>query len=160
MRKYLLLSLLGLLALMVSACFKDLAITYDGPVQVEFETAVRTNPAPGRTYPLVSVAANLTATTTIATQLNLVGPQRSSDLTVRIAPEAALTTALPTSYTLSNGGNVTIPANSSFGSLTLTVSRATSTTAPVANLVLLMDSTSNEFKASPNYRRIGYTFRQ
>lgn len=160
MRKQLLLPLLGLLALTASACFNEPGITYNGPVLVEFETAIRTNPAPGRTYPLVSVATNLTATTTIATQLNLVGPQRSSALTVRVAPEAALTTAMPVSYTLSNGGNVTIPANSSFGSLTLTVARATSTTAPITNLVLLMDSTSNEFKASPNYRRIGYSFRQ
>lgn len=160
MRNYLLLPFLGLLVLTVSSCFDEPGITYTGPVQVEFETAVRTNPAPGRTYPLVAVPVNLTAATTIATQLNLVGPQRSSALVVRVAPEAALTNAPSSSYTLSNGGNVTIPANSSFGSLTLTVTRATSTTAPIANLILLMDSTSNEFKASPNYRRIGYSFRQ
>jgi hypothetical protein len=147
------------LSLLLTACFKDLEIRYDGPTQVEFEQAVRLNPAVGRTYPIISAANPTTAVTTQVAQLNLVGPQRSSALQVRVLIEPSLTTALPTSYTLANGGNVVIPANSSVGSLSVIVARATSTTAPLSNLVLTLDSTSSEFKASPNYKRIGYSIR-
>ncbi len=152
--------LLAGLSGLTMGCFKDLEIKYDGPTQVEFETAVRSNPAVGRTYPLVASANSLTASPTVITQINLVGPQRSSDLTVQILPEATTTTAAARSYTLLNGGNVVIPANSSFGSLSVAVSRATSATAALANLVIVIDSTNTGYKASPNYRRIGYTIRQ
>jgi len=147
------------ISLLVTACFKDLEIKYDGPTQIEFETAVRTNPAVGLTYPLVASANNTTLGPVLTTQLNLVGPQRSSDLTVRVLVEPTLTTTSASSYTLLNGGSVVIPANSSVGSLSIAVSRATSTTAPIRNLVVILDSTSNDFKASPNYRRVGFTIR-
>lgn len=148
------------LSVLTTSCFDDMEIKYDGPTQVEFETAVRTNPAVGRTYPLVGTANSLTASPTITTQINLVGPQRSGDLTVRVLPETTTTTAATRSYTLLNSGNVVIPANTSFGSLSIAVSRATSATAALANLVIVIDSTNTDYKASPNYRRIGYTIRQ
>jgi hypothetical protein len=151
--------LLVALTLSLTACFKDLEIVYDGPTQVEFEQAVRLNPAFGRTFPIIAASNTPTISTTQVAQLNLVGPQRGSDLQVRVLVEPSLTTALPTSYTLVNAGNVVIPANSSVGSLSVVVSRATSTTAPLSNLVLTLDSTSTDFKASPNYKRIGYSIR-
>lgn len=159
MKKYSLLALLAAISLCVTACFDDLSIRYDGPTQVEFESAVRTNPAVGRTYPLISTANSVTAAPVVTSQLNLVGPQRASDLTVNVLVEPALTTAAATSYTLLNGGKVVIPANSSVGSLSIAVSRASSATAPLGNLVVTLDSTSSDFKASPNYKRIGFTIR-
>jgi hypothetical protein len=160
MKTILIYGVLIALSVLTTSCFDDMEIKYDGPTQVEFETAVRTNPAVGRTYPLVATANSLTASPTVTTQINLVGPQRSSDLTVRVLPEATTTTAAAQSYTLLNGGNVVIPANSSFGSLSVAVSRATSATAALANLVIVIDSTNTDYKANPNYRRIGYTIRQ
>lgn len=160
MKKYSLLALLVAIPLLMTACFDDLSIRYDGPTQVEFESAVRTNPAVGRTYPLISSANSTTSAPVLTTQLNLVGPQRTSDLTVMVAVESPLTTASANSYTLLNGGNVVIPANSSVGSLSVAVSRASSTTAPLGALVIVLDSTSTDFKASPNYKRIGFTIRQ
>lgn len=151
--------LLGIL-LLGTACYKDLTIVYDGPTQVEFETAVRNNPAVGLTFPLVASSNSTTLSPTLTTQLNLVGPQRSSETRVRVLVEPTLTTTAATTYTLVNNGEVVIPANSSFGSLSIAVSRASSTTAALRNLVITLDSTNVEYKASPNYKRIGYTIRQ
>ncbi len=160
MKQLLSYGLLIAVSLLTTACFDDLSIKYDGPTQVEFESAVRTNPAVGRTYPLISAGNSVTAGSTQVSQLNLVGPQRSSDLTVKVLVESPLTTASANSYTLLNGGSVVIPANSSVGSLSIAVGRASSTTAPLGALVLVLDSTSTDFKASPNYKRIGFSFRQ
>jgi len=160
MKQLLSYGLLIAVSLLITACFDDMTIRYDGPTQVEFESAVRTSPAVGRTYPLIASSNSLTNAPVLATQLNLVGPQRSSDLTVKVLVESPLTTASANSYTLLNGGNVVIPANSSVGSLSIAVSRASSTTAPLGALVIVLDSTSTDFKPSQNYRRLGYSIRQ
>jgi hypothetical protein len=160
MKTKILYGILALLSLVLTSCFKDMEITYTGPAQVEFESTVRTSPAVGRTYPLLSSSNSVTAGPTVVTQLNLVGPQRSTDLTVRVLPETPATTAPVSSYTLLNGGNVVIPANTNAGSLSIAVARATSTTAALANLVLVIDSTSTDYKANSNYRRLGFTIRQ
>lgn len=148
------------MALLTTACFKNYETVFDGQTIIEFNEAVTRTPAIGRIYPVTTLASSVTAGNTTVAQLNLVGRQRTSDLTIRVVPDPALTTASPTSYTLSNGGNVVIPANTSVGSLTMTVSRASSTTAPLANVILLIDSTSTDFKASQSYKRLGYSFRQ
>ncbi len=44
--------------------------------------------------------------------------------------------------------------------MTITVAKASSATAPFGNLILVIDSTSADFKPSQNYKRIGYSFRQ
>ena len=143
------------MALLTMSCFKNMETVYDGTTVIEFNEAVTRNPAVGRTFPII------TAGPTFVQQLTLVGRQRTSDLMVKVMVDPANTTLTRAdSYTLANGGNVVIPANTSVGSLTLTVSRATSSTAPMANLVLVIDSTSIDYRASQNYKRIGYSVRQ
>ncbi len=159
MKKILSFGLLFGISMLVTACFKDMTIVYDGPTQVEFETAVRSNPAVGLTYPLVASNNSLTLSPSLTTQLNLVGPQRASETRVRVVVEPALTTTGANTYTLVNNGEVVIPANSSVGSLSVVVARASSATALVRNLVITLDSTSADYKASPNYKRIGFTIR-
>jgi len=148
------------LALGVAACNNSLDKVFDSQTLVEFNDAILRTNATGRTYSITSVPNSVTAGGTTTAQLNLVGRQRSSETTVRVFVDATNSTTPTSSYTLSNGGNVTIPANMSFGSLTLTVGRATSTTAPIGNVVLVLDSTSTDFKPSQNYRRLGFSFRQ
>lgn len=155
--KHLLLAMLPLLGL--TACNNSLDKVFDQQTLVEFNDAILRTNATGRTYSITSVA-NTAASATVVAQLNLVGRQRSTDLTVRVLPDPAATTAAASSYALANGGSVTIPANTSFGSLTMTVTRASSTTAPVGNVVLVIDSTSTDFKPSQNYKRLGFSFRQ
>ncbi|MBC7569170.1 MAG: hypothetical protein H7319_05490 [Spirosoma sp.] len=148
------------LTLGVAACNNSLDKVFDSQTLVEFNDAILRTNATGRTYSITSVPNSVTAGGTTTAQLNLVGRQRSSETTVRVFVDATNSTTPTSSYTLSNGGNVTIPANMSFGSLTLTVGRATSTTAPIGNVVLVLDSTSTDFKPSQNYRRLGFSFRQ
>lgn len=148
------------------ACNNSLDKVFDSQTLVEFQPAVLNANSVGRTYPLISTGNSVTAGATVAVQLNLVGLQRATDTNVKILLDPTGTTANPANYTLSNGnatlsngGTVVIPANTSFGSLTMIVGKATSTTAPVTNVVLLIDSTSTDFKPSQNYKRVGYSFR-
>lgn len=148
-----------LLALGMVACDNTLDKVFDSETLVEFNEAILRTNATGRTYSITGVT-NTTAVSTVTAQLNLVGRQRATDLTVRVLPDPAGTTAAATSYTLSNGGTVVFAPNSSTAAITMTVARASSTTAPMGNVVLVIDSTSTDFKPSPNYKRLGYSFRQ
>jgi len=147
-------------ALGLVACNNELDKVFDGQTLVEFNEAILRTNATGRTFPITSIPNSVTAGGTTTAQLNLVGAQRKSDLTVRVVVDPAFTTATATSYTLANGGNVVIKADSSFGILRMAVGRATSTTAPIGNVVLVIDSTSADFKPSQNYKRLGFSFRQ
>lgn len=142
------------------ACDNSIDKVFDGQTVVEFDEAILRTNATGRLYSITSVPNSITAGGTTTARLNLVGQQRASALTVRVLVDAANTTALASSYTLVNGGNIVIPADSSFGVLRMMVSRATSATAPIGNVVLVIDSTSTDFRPSQNYKRLGYSFRQ
>ena len=144
------------------ACDNNINKVFDGPSQVEFQPAVLNAVSVGRTYPLISVATSVTAGNTISAQLNLVGPQRGTEFSVRVLTDMGLnaTTASTASYTLANGGTVVFAPNSSTAVLAITVAKASAAAAPFGNLVLALDSTSADFKASPNYKRVGYSFRQ
>jgi ABC-type Fe3+-hydroxamate transport system substrate-binding protein len=154
----LLLSLLLLAGIV--ACNNDLDKVFDSQTLVEFNEAILRTNATGKTYSVTSLPNSITAGTTTTAQLNLVGRKRSSDLTVRVFVDPANTTAAATSYTLANGGNVVIKADSSFGILRMSIGRATSATAATGNIVLVIDSTSADFKPSQNYKRLGFSFRQ
>lgn len=156
--KYILPALL--LTLGVIACDNTLDKVFDGQTLVEFNEAILRTNATGRTFSITSVPNSTTGAGTTTAQLNLVGAQRKSDLTVRVLVDPVYTTAAATSYTLANGGNVVIRADSSFGIVRMTVGRATSTTAPIGNVVLVIDSTSTDFRPSQNYKRLGFSFRQ
>lgn len=142
------------------ACNNSLDKVFDSKTFVEFNDAVLRSNAVGRPFSVTTVSNTTAATSTVVAQLNLVGAQRSGDLTVKVMPDPAYTTAAATSFSLANGGNVVIPQGTSFGSLTMVVSRATSTTASLRDVVLVIDSTSTDYKASQNYKRLGYTIRQ
>lgn len=152
--------LLALIPVLTTACFKNYETVFDNQTIIEFNEAVARTPAVGRLYSITNLPNSVTAGATTIARLNLVGQQRGTDLRIRVLPDPVGTTAAATSYTLSDDGNVVIPANSSSGSLTMTVSRASSTTAPITNVLLVIDSTSTDFKASQNYKRLGYSFRQ
>ncbi|RYF75917.1 MAG: hypothetical protein EOO39_06270 [Cytophagaceae bacterium] len=163
MKKITTIALCALALIGLYACNNDLNKVFDPETPfVEFQPAVVNAASVGRTYPLLSTGNSVTAAATVTAQLNLVGRQRSSELTVRVTPEMGTngTTALPASYTLSNGGTVVFAPNSSTAAMSISVGRATSTTAALANIILVIDSTSADYKASQNYKRIGYSFRQ
>ncbi len=144
----------------IYACNNNIDKVFDGQTVVEINEAILRTNAAGRLYSVTTLPTSVTAGATTTAQLNLVGAQRKSPLTVRLLVDAANTTASPASYTLSNGGNVVIPADSSFGVLRMAVAKASSTTAPMGTVVLIMDSISSDYKASANYKRLGFSFRQ
>lgn len=147
----------------IYACNNDLNKVFDPQTPlVEFQPAVVNAASAGRTYPLLSVTNSVTAGNSVTVQVNLLGRKPSSDVPVRVLVDPS-TTAAASSYTLSNGGVATFATsapNSNTAGVTLTVARATSSTAPVGNLILVIDSTSTDFKPSRNYMRVGYSFRQ
>ena len=161
MRKIACLTVCVVALLGVYACDdNNLDKVFDDQTLVEFQPAVVTATAVGRTYPIISSGNSVTAGATVTAQLNLVGRQRSGELTVRVLPDPNGTTAAASSYTLSNGGTAVFAPQSSTTAVTMTVGRASSTTAPMATVVLVIDSTGTDFRPSQNYKRVGYSFRQ
>jgi hypothetical protein len=154
MKKLNYISLVALLMMGLVACDNNLDKVFDDQTLVEFNDAILRTNATGRAYSITSLPNSTTSTA----QVNLVGRQRSTETTVRVLIDPGTTVAAG-SYTLSNGGNVIIPADRNIGSLTVTIGRASSTTAPIGNLVLVLDSTSTDFKPSLYYKRLGFSYR-
>lgn len=144
MKKMKYLSLL-FIAVLFAGCEKTI-IKFDSQSVVEFKPVAVTI-----TRGVVSTGASSTSTILV----QLVGPQQSSPITVPYTIDAANTTAvLGTNYTSSTSGTVTIPANSSSGSIVLTGSYANNTASKKLVLVL-GDGT---VAASPNYKTCTVTF--
>lgn len=162
-------SSLVLLASTFTGCIKQDDKTFKGLV-AEFDAAVLNSPAVGKTFPIltrvpiygvaVSTANPLITRTsgTIKFRVNLVGAQSSSARTIPVSVVAGETTAVDgTHYTISN--TITIPANSSFGELTVNViNPGTSSTTP--RIVVFELGDGSEIKASANYKRLGISIAQ
>jgi len=158
MKKYILNTLaMGVLALGLGACFENPSIVYDGNTLVEFDAAVNNAPAAGRTFPLISTtngAGQLTP------RINLVGPQRATESQIKVSVDPANTTAVEgTHFRILNNGSVGIPAQSSFGNVTLEILRAPAQVAGTVTLVLLLEGNGTDILPSENFKRIGYTIR-
>ena len=114
MRNFLTVALALGLALPAAGCFDELTGPYDGPTLVEF--------AQGPPDQVLGVygrrVADVSATITLT--VNLIGPQQSSPVTVGVTTEGS-TAVEGTNFSFPNGSDVTIPANSSFGELTINV---------------------------------------
>ncbi len=160
------------LTMMLSSCFKDNKVTFQGAL-VEFDETVIRAPIVGTlNYPAITVARTAG---TVTTRVNLVGAHRSTDQTVRIVFDAeataqavtALRTLNPTAnisaavegthFRLGNNGNVVIPANSSFGSASIEIINVAPATAPATSVVFVIRLEGNDvIKPSENYKRLGY----
>ena len=103
---------LAVITLFSTGCFEDLTGPYDGPSQVEFAQV-------GGGYS-TAVAAG---TGDITLRVNLIGPQVGTPITVGVT--ASGTAVEGRDFTFPNGAEVTIPANSSFGDLTLNIPTGT-----------------------------------
>ena len=110
-------SLLSLaLVLVFSSCIEQNYPVWEGYV-VEFQDAVERAPAAGLTYPRITVANTVG---TVNLRVNLVGAHRPSDEIITYSVVADATTAAAgRDYTMP--GTLTIPAGSSFGTLTVNV---------------------------------------
>ena len=169
MRKYFNIIFSLSLVLFFSSCIKNDNQVFTGSL-VEFDATVLNSPAVGKTYPLLTrVPVGGTAVNTgnpsisrtsglIKFRVNLVGRQRSSDQTINYTVVAAESTAVSGTH-FTTPGSFLIPANSSFGEVTVNVlNTGVSSTTPVDLVLELMNS--GDVNASANYRFLGIRIAQ
>lgn len=159
-----------LLVILFTGCVKNDPVLVQGS-KVEFDAATWNTNALGQTYPIVTrIPAFGTAISTardsvirrttppFTVRVNLVGAQRSTASEFTYTVNASSTAVAGTHYeTLSGTG--TIPANSSFGFITVTPKNpGVSSPTPV---VLVLELTKNaNFDVNFNYAKIGLSFSQ
>lgn len=181
MRKYSFLAYISLICLLLNSCIKEDVKTFTGDPVVEFDATVFNSVTAGYTYPILvraagygravittpAASADPSITRTIGTvklRVNLVGAQRSSDevITYRVMTEAVPTAPniLATSGThYTTGNTVTIPANSSFGEVTINIlNTGISSTIPTEVHLELVGGPN--VKASANYKKLAIRIAQ
>lgn len=152
-------------------CVKNEERIFTGAV-VEFDATTWNANAAGVNYPIltrvpavgrpVSTAEPVITKNigTVKIRINLVGPQRSTDTEVTYQVLPTGTTAVAGTHYTALPGKATIPANSSFGEITLTV-LATAGTPPPASVDLILELTGGtNVTANPNYARVGLRIAQ
>ncbi|MEJ7626748.1 MAG: hypothetical protein WKF35_07795 [Ferruginibacter sp.] len=163
-------SVLLLSAFFFTGCIKnDPVLVSDS--KVEFDAATFNANAAGLTYPVLTrvpiVGASTptsqplitrTTTTPFTLRVNLVGAQRASATDFTYIINSSSTAIAGTHYT-SLSGTGTIPANSSFGFITINiVNPGVSSPNPV---ILVLELTSNaNFAANFNYAKVGISIAQ
>ena len=168
MKKILTSSIL-LCILFLTGCVKNELTVYTGAV-VEFDAASWNANAAGLTYPMMTrvptfnaatptSAATITrATGTVTLRVNLVGAQRATATDFDFVVAGESTAVAGTHYTAITGKG-TIPANSSFGTVTVTILNPGVSSTTARDLVLqLVDNSS--IKASVNYAKVGFRISQ
>jgi hypothetical protein len=156
MKKIFQLFAMVLMAGSMTSCFENPNLVYDGRTVVEFDATVRTAPAAGRTFPLIPVNNGAGAQ---ITQINLVGPQRTTDSQVKMTIDPAATTAVEGTHFRIVSRDVTIPANTSFGTASIEILRVPVQVSSTVNLVLLLEGNGSDILPSENFKRVGYTIR-
>jgi hypothetical protein len=156
MKKILITLIVGM-SVMLTSCFKELDKTLDDATFVEFQDAITRTVAVGKTYPLIVTANGAGVVTT--SRINLVGRQRATDTQVKYTIDQAESTAKEgVHYKINDGGTITIKANESFGTANFEILRAPVATGDAGKTftVVLLLTDGSDFKASENYKRIGY----
>ena len=167
-------ALVILLSIVFSGCIKNEEVIYKRNAVVEFDAATWNSNAAGVTYPIltrlpgygravINPSGNpptnnpdplISRTSgTIKLRVNLVGPQRPTDteMTYEIMP--SLTTARPTVHYAPITGKYIIPANSSFGEITIQLLNPLTSSSTTRDLALQLIS-GPEIYASDNYKVI------
>jgi hypothetical protein len=86
-------------------------------------------------------------------QIQLIGPQRNQDLTVTTTVVDSLTTLQETGYTLPNGTEVVVPADSSTGQLVVNIGDAGLDSTQTRTLTLrVMDASADNVLVADNFR--------
>lgn len=152
----------------LSSCIENEPILFEDSV-AEFDATVWNAPAVGVKYPILTRVAGYgravttadplitRASGTINFRVNLVSAQLSSDQVLNISVVTGNTTAISgTHYTLP--ATVTIPANSSFAEVPVTVLNPGPSTGSV-DLVLQIDG-NDVVKPSENFKQLGIRIAQ
>jgi Domain of unknown function (DUF4843) len=162
------LSILTLLMLVLSSCIKN-----NPPITEEFiveiDAASWNANSLGVNYPIMTSvpnpgvaggSASLTRSTgTFNLRVNLIGAQKPTATTFNYQVVTSESTAIAGTHFATLSGTGTIPANSSFGTITVPVlNPGVSSTTPVILVLELVSN--NDAKASINYGKIGFRISQ
>ncbi|HEX4958806.1 MAG TPA: DUF4843 domain-containing protein [Lacibacter sp.] len=158
--------------LFFASCIKNEPKIFTGSV-IEFDATVLNAPAVGKTFPILtrvpgygrpvftsSPADPLITRSSgnIKFRVNLVGAQRSTDQTLsyRVVPAESTATS---GVHFTTSGTFTIPANSSFGEITVNVvNPGTSSSTPV---ILVLELVGNsDLQPSQNFKFLGMSISQ
>lgn len=155
--------------LFLTGCVKNELTIFNGS-QLEFDAATWNANAVGVTYPIltrvpITNAATPTSqptisrtTATVTLRVNLVGAQSSTPINFDYIVAGESTAVAGTHYTAVTGSG-TIPANSSFGTVTINLLNPGVSSTTSKDLVLqLVDNASS--KASINYSKVGLRISQ
>ncbi len=156
-------------AIVLNGCIKNDPVIYED-ARLEFDAAIWNANGAGLTYPILTrVPAQNIATGTgqplltrtsgsVQLRVNLVGAQRASPITFTYQVVAGESTAVAGTHYTSPSGTGTIPANSSFGSITIDILNPGASTGSKIIVLQLMDV--NEVKVSANYAKVGLSIAQ
>ncbi len=151
---YLILALL--VAGSLSSCFENPSLVYSGGTVIEFDAAVNTAPAVGKTYPILSVANGSGIQTA---RINLVGPQKATEQTVKVSIETGVTSAVSGTHFKLVSDNITIPANTSFGEVKVEILKVAPQAGKSVDLVLNLDGNGSDIKPSENFKKLGWNIK-
>lgn len=182
MKKYKLnILFLSLIVFLFSACIENNEITFQDTV-VEFDAATFNSKASGQVYPLLTrvpgygraTRTSVIAATTLSPaapadpllnrisglvkfRVNLVGAQRGTDIVLNYKVLPTSTAISGTHYSTAN--TVTIPANSSYGEVSVQIVNALITSTTPVLLVLQLEA-ANGVNVSENFKTIGLSIAQ
>lgn len=167
--------------ILFSSCVKNELITFQDVV-IEFDAATYNAKLSGQVYPLLTRVpgygratrtAAIPATTLspaapadpsllrtsglVKYRVNLVGAQRSTDIVMNYKVLSTSTAVSGTHYT--TGTSLTIPANSSFGEVSVQVINTPTASATPVILILQLEETGG-VKPSENFKTIGLSIAQ
>jgi hypothetical protein len=113
-------------------------------------------------YGMAATATNSPTTLTRTTapfqlRVNLVGPQSSTDIPVTYRVVDAESTAVQGVHYAAFSGSTIIPANSSFGYITVTPLNPGPTS---GSRILVLELLNSSVKVSPNYSKVGLSIAQ
>ncbi|WP_291778944.1 DUF4843 domain-containing protein [Cecembia sp.] len=135
------------MVLLLGSCIEQNYPIWEG-AEVEFQDAVVRTPTPGQTFPRIAIGNDVGA---VNLQVNLVARQRPNDETInyRVVPEQ--TTAVQgTDFNVS--GSLVIPANSSFGTVTVDILN-TGAIGGFVDVMIELEGNS-DIIASENYKQV------
>ncbi|WP_131537845.1 DUF4843 domain-containing protein [Pedobacter nototheniae] len=155
--------------LILASCNKNKDYLFTDTL-VEWDASAYNANASGLTYPIltrmpgygraaISTDPTITRSSgTVTFRVNLVGAQRSTDTNISYVVNSASTAIAGTHY-VAPSGTFTIPANSSFGYVTITILNPGASTAGAKTLIL--DLTGNaEISPSANEKTLGFSIAQ
>jgi hypothetical protein len=169
MKKILTSSIL-LCILFLTGCVKNELTVFTGSV-VEFDAASWNANAAGRTYPMMTRVPTFNAATptsqpaltrtsgTVTLRVNLVGAQSNSPINFNFIVTASETTAVAGTHYTATTGTGTIPANTSFGTVTIQILNPGVSSSTPGDLVLELVNNATT-KASVNYAKVGLRISQ